>query len=50
MKEAQYNLGLYYKNGWGGMPQDMRQAAYWLKQAAAQGHRKAASTLRKMGN
>ena len=34
---AQYHLGLFYRNGWG-VPQDDSEAARWLRLAAYQGH------------
>lgn len=34
---AQYHLGLLYRNGWG-VPQDDSEAARWLRLAAYQGH------------
>ena len=35
---AQYNVGLYYHNGWSGVKQDYQQAAYWYRKAADQGY------------
>lgn len=34
---AQYNVGLYYHNGWSGVKQDYQQAAYWYRKSADQG-------------
>ena len=35
---AQYLLGGRYSSGWGGVPQDDRQALKWFLRAAKQGH------------
>lgn len=35
---AQYNVGLYYHNGWSGVKQDYQQAAYWYRKSADQGY------------
>ena len=42
--DAQYNLGLMYKNG-NGVPQDYAEAARWYRLAANQGHALAQSKL-----
>jgi TPR repeat protein len=41
---AQYNLGLMYLNGLG-VPLNLVQARYWLKQSAEQGYSKAKDVL-----
>ena len=35
---AQYNVGLYYHNGWSGVKQDYQQASYWYRKSADQGY------------
>ena len=42
--DAQFNLGLMYGNG-KGVPQDYKQAAYWLKKSAEQGDATAQGNL-----
>ncbi len=41
---AQYSLGMLYRNGWG-VPQDDSEAAKWLRLAAHQGHVEAQYSL-----
>jgi len=38
--EAQFNLGVLYKNGIG-VPQDDNEAIIWLRKSSAQGHENA---------
>jgi len=40
---AQVNLSYYYTVGWGGLPQDIDKALYWLEKAVDQGYTKAHS-------
>lgn len=42
--QAQFNLGLYYENGWGTLS-DPQQAIKWYKKAAEQGMTKAQVNL-----
>ena len=42
---AQYNVGLYYHNGWSGVKQDYQQAAYWYRKSADQGYSSAQLNL-----
>jgi TPR repeat protein len=42
--DAQFNLGLFYMNGWG-VPQDYKQALKWYRLAAEQGNANAQSNL-----
>ena len=42
--DAQYNLGLMYKNGWG-VPQDDKEAVRWYTLASEQEHAKAQYNL-----
>lgn len=44
-KQAQLMLGTMYEDGVGGLPSDMREAAYWYEQAARQGFTKAQYNL-----
>src|SRR3546814_20261623 len=44
-REAQYQLGLLYMLGHGGIPRDYARAAGWLRQAADAGHAAARYTL-----
>ena len=41
---GQYNLGRSYFHGLG-VPLDMEQAKYWVKKAAAQGHKNATAFM-----
>ncbi len=36
--EAQYFLGVYYRDGYGGMPKNISSAALWYRKAAEQGY------------
>jgi len=42
--QAQYNLGIMYKNGQG-VKRDDKEAVKWFQRAADQGHAKAQSNL-----
>ncbi len=42
---AQYNLGVIYNNGQGGVPRDLAKAATWYEKAARQGNAMAALNL-----
>jgi uncharacterized protein len=42
---AQFNLGVMYANGIGGVAKDDREAVFWWLKAAEQGHAKAQATL-----
>ena len=44
-KQAQLMLGTMYEDGLGGLPSDLRDAAYWYEQAAKQGYPKAQYNL-----
>lgn len=44
-KQAQLMLGTLYEDGLGGLPSDLREAAYWYEQAAKQGYTKAQYNL-----
>lgn len=44
-KQAQLMLGTLYEDGLGGLPSDLRDAAYWYEQAAKQGYPKAQYNL-----
>lgn len=44
-KQAQLMLGTMYEDGVGGLPSDLREAAYWYEQAARQGYPKAQYNL-----
>ncbi|SEA08160.1 hypothetical protein SAMN05660964_00857 [Thiothrix caldifontis] len=44
-KQAQLMLGTMYEDGLGGLPSDLREAAYWYEQAAKQGYPKAQYNL-----
>lgn len=44
-KHAQLMLGTMYEDGIGGLPSDLREAAYWYEQAARQGYTKAQYNL-----
>ncbi len=44
-KHAQLMLGTMYEDGLGGLPSDLREAAYWYEQAARQGYAKAQYNL-----
>lgn len=44
-KHAQLMLGTMYEDGLGGLPSDLREAAYWYEQAARQGYTKAQYNL-----
>lgn len=41
---AQYNVGLFYSNGWG-VPYDAQKAKYWIEQSANQGNEEAIKAL-----
>lgn len=43
--EAQYLVGLFYENGWGGIQKDNKASLYWLNKAANAGNIQAKSTL-----
>jgi TPR repeat protein len=44
--EAQYLVGLFYENGWGGgIPKDPKAALYWLHKSANAGNNEAKRTL-----
>ena len=43
--DAQYQLGLHYEAGSGGVPKDIRQATEWFQRAAAQGNESARRAL-----
>lgn len=47
-RDAQFRLGCCYLDGLGVTP-DRASAVYWLKQAAAQGHRDARNLLSRLG-
>lgn len=47
-RDAQFRLGCCYLDGLGVTP-DRASAVYWLKQAAAQGHRDARLLLNQLG-
>jgi carboxyl-terminal processing protease len=47
-KEAQYELGIMYRDG-KGVPRDKMKAGIWLYRAADQGHKKAKEELKKAG-
>ena len=42
---SQYNLGGRHLHGYGGVPQDIREAVKWYRKAAAQGHAAAQHSL-----
>ncbi|MEN9425043.1 MAG: hypothetical protein RL122_2426 [Pseudomonadota bacterium] len=44
-KQAQLMLGTMYEDGLGGLPADLREAAYWYEQAAKQNYPKAQYNL-----
>ncbi len=44
-KQAQLMMGTMYEDGVGGLPSDLREAAYWYEQAARQGYTKAQYNL-----
>ena len=44
MPSAQYQLGFFYRTGWG-VPQDYGEALKWFRLAANQGHSNAQSNL-----
>lgn len=43
--EAEYDVGLFYYFGLGGLPKDVEKAAEWYRKSAAQGNSKAATGL-----
>ncbi|MGN0222989.1 MAG: sel1 repeat family protein, partial [Muribaculaceae bacterium] len=45
---AQYNLGRYYENGCGGLPQSMSEAFTWYRKAAAQGNSDAQKAVQRL--
>ncbi|RJF88322.1 hypothetical protein D3874_15955 [Oleomonas cavernae] len=46
---AQYNLGIIYEKGLGGVPADRATAKAWYRKAAAQGNAKAIQALARLG-
>ena len=46
--QAQYNLGWCYVNG-DGVAKDLKQAVYWYRKAADQGHAEAKEALELFG-
>jgi len=50
LREAQYNLGVFYEQGRGGLAKDDREAARLFKLAADQGHLLALDRLKQINN
>jgi len=46
--EAQFNLGVCYKNGWG-VTKDLAEAVRWFRKAARQGDQNAQKILNDLG-
>ena len=46
---AQYNLGVRYETGRGGLPKDEAKAVEWYRKAAEQGDADARNNLRRLG-
>ena len=46
--DAQYNLGSFYRKGWG-VPKDYAEAVKWYRKAAEQGDEDAKAALKRLG-
>lgn len=46
--DAQFNMGVYFRNGTG-VAQDLHKAAQWFQKAAEQGDAEALDALQKLG-